>query len=156
MQINPVAGRKIFEPIVNPLKKLITVDTRIDSDLPSSNDVDNYYEADHSSEDASDSSINEYSPKIIRDHGAQERFEGNSFIRSRYQREKWTSDEEEEEEEEKVEDVTTAYELDVWDDPNKLVDRLQVLIDEQNMGIITNYDEIHFILSELRNASIIY
>ena len=36
-QTNPVAAKKVFESTVNPLKKLITVDTRIDSSLSTSN-----------------------------------------------------------------------------------------------------------------------
>ena len=132
-QTNAVVAKKIFEPIVNPLKKIVTVesDIRIDSHLLTTNETDSYYEPDHSSEYASDFSTNEYSTKIIHDQGARERFEDNNFIGSRYQRKKWTNGEEEEE----VAAVTTAYELDVWDDPNKLVDRLRVLIAEQNMGI---------------------
>ena len=58
-QTNPVAAKKVFESTVNPLKKLITVDTRID--LSTSNATHNYYEADHSSEDTSDFSTSKYS-----------------------------------------------------------------------------------------------
>ena len=78
-QTNPEVAKKTFEPIVNPLKKLITADTRIDPNLPTSNGTDNYYEADHSSEDESDFSTNEYSPSRIRDS------KNYNFINWRYQ-----------------------------------------------------------------------
>ena len=125
---NPVAAKKVFESTVNPLKKLITVYTRIDSSLSTSNTTDNYYEADHSSEDTSDFSTSAYS--------CRRRIRGKknyNFINWRYQPEskkrQWTSDDEEVPKISRVV-VTTAYELDVWDDPNKLVDRLRVLIAE--------------------------
>ena len=133
-QTNPVAAKKVFESTVNPLKKLITVDTRIDSSLSTSNATDNYYEADHSSEDTSDFSTSEYSSRR-RIHGRN----NYNFINWRYQPEskkrQWTSDDEEVVLKISRVDVTTAYELDIWDDPNKLVDRLRVLIAEQNMRI---------------------
>ena len=85
-----MVAKKIFEPIVNPLKKFVTVepDTRIDSHLLTTNETDSYYEPDHSSEYALDFSINEYSPKIIHEQGARGRFEDNNFIPSGYQRKK--------------------------------------------------------------------
>ena len=148
-----MAAKKVFESTVNSLKKLITVDTRIDSTLSTSNATDNYYEADHSSEDTSDFSTSEYS--------SRRRIRGRknyNFINCRYQPEskkrQWTSDDEEVVPKISRVDVTNAYELDVWDDPNKLVDRLRVLIAEQN--VTTNSAEIYFILDELRKARLIY
>ena len=79
-QTNPVAAKKVFESTANPLKKLITVDTLIDSNFSTSNATDNYYEADHSSEDTSDFSTSEYS--------SQRRIRGRmnyNFINWRYQ-----------------------------------------------------------------------
>ena len=147
-----MAAKKVFESTVNPLKKLTTVDTLIDSNLSSSNATNNYYEADHSSEDTSDFSTSEYS-SWRRIHDGK----NYNFINWRYQPEskkrQWTCDDEVVPKISRV-DVTTAYELDVWDDPNILIDRLRLLIPEQNMT--TNSAEIYFILDELRKSWLIY
>ena len=87
------------------------MDTRIGSDLSTSNATDNYYEADHS----------KYIRFLTGEYSSRRRIRGGKnyhFINWTYQSEtkkkQWTSD-------------------DFWDDPNKLVDRLRVLIVEQNM-----------------------
>ena len=93
-QTNPVATKKVFESTVNPLKKLITVNIRIDTNLSTSNATDNYYEADHSSEDTSDFSTSEYSSRRRIPGG-----KNYNFINWRYQPEskkrQWTSDDKE-------------------------------------------------------------
>ena len=43
-----------------------------------------------------------------------------------------------------------------WDDPNKLVDRLRVLVAEREAGFIGRDNEIQLIIEELRIAEIIY
>ena len=151
---------KVAKLILNPLK-LINVDpnqeiSQINSHSleETSNGIDNYYESDYSSEGTSDFSTSEYSPRRSRIRVGM----NYNFINWRYQPEskkrQWTSDDEEVVPKIWGADVTTAYELDIWDDPNKLVDRLRVLIAEQNMA--TNSAEIYFILEELRNARLIY
>lgn len=43
-----------------------------------------------------------------------------------------------------------------WDDPNELVERLQLLIAEQAAGNLSHTNEIHSILQELRESGYIY
>ena len=43
-----------------------------------------------------------------------------------------------------------------WDDPNKLVDRLRVLVAEREAGFIGLNNDIQLIIEELRIAEIIY
>lgn len=43
-----------------------------------------------------------------------------------------------------------------WDDPNELVDRLRLLIDEREAGNLSHTNEIHSIIEELREGGYIY
>lgn len=43
-----------------------------------------------------------------------------------------------------------------WDDPNELVDRLELLVAERSAGNNNHDNEIHAIIEELREAEIIY
>ena len=50
----------------------------------------------------------------------------------------------------------TALDYVYWDDPNELVDRLQLLIAERSAGNPSHVNEIHSIIEELREAGYIY
>ena len=50
----------------------------------------------------------------------------------------------------------TALDYVYWDDPNELVDRLQLLTAERSAGNPSHVNDIHSIIEELREAGYIY
>ena len=56
----------------------------------------------------------------------------------------------------KLQKSVLALDYIYWDDPNELVDRLQLLTAERSAGNPSHVNEIHSIIEELREAGYIY
>ncbi len=56
----------------------------------------------------------------------------------------------------KIASRNTRKDFVYWDDPNELVERLQLLVAERSAGNFSHENEIHSIIEELREGGYIY